>query len=426
MSETVGQEGRQYRISGLRGGVEYTFKIRAIQTPQTTDSSYASVASFEQSYSLLSEGVSFVAGQEAPKGVKTLRATAAPNPDLRSHYLLKLTWIIPTQVDETGGAPISNFRIQYTTEETADFTAAFATWCTTRAGPAPCVTADVGANKDGLIGLVNTLAFAVIKGTVYHFRIAALNEVGEGPWSSSTTVGTLRTPRYITAPTQPPPPTVKPMTDTSMQIDWTEYDADCLQCYETRTLNGGRPLTHIEVHMRVNEGPWFLYGDRVENIRCDADAILTKTCLFNYLLLSSFQKGLLSQKMLYMQQKRIDVYPFTMNPKGFYQFRMRASNDNMTSWSSWSETGSGTTFLPIFHNVQVSGFPHNFNGLPTPTAMSLRWYAPWELPTNMKPVGATIYLGYNAESVSIKAQASVTVAQSELSAWSVPGSFLTI
>ena len=44
-------------------------------------------SSFEQSYSLLSEGVSFVAGQEAPKGVKTLRNTPAPAPDLRSHYL---------------------------------------------------------------------------------------------------------------------------------------------------------------------------------------------------------------------------------------------------------------------------------------------------------------------------------------------------
>ena len=52
------------------------------------------------------------------------------------------------------------------------------------------------------------------------------------------------------------------------------------------------------------------------------------------------------------------------------------SNDNMTTWSDWSPTGSGTTLLSIFNNVQVSGFPHHFQGLPTPTGMTLRWYSP--------------------------------------------------
>jgi len=38
------------------------------------------------------------------------------------------------QVDATGGAPIQGFRMQYTTEETANFDAALATWCTTKDG----------------------------------------------------------------------------------------------------------------------------------------------------------------------------------------------------------------------------------------------------------------------------------------------------
>jgi hypothetical protein len=65
--------------------------------------------------------------------------------------------------------------------------------------------------------------------------------------------------------------------------------------------------------------------------------------------------------------------PWSVNQKGFYEFRLRSSNDNMTSCSPWSKTGSGTTFLDVFQNVQVSGFPHEFGagccGMPTPTTM---------------------------------------------------------
>ena len=65
------------------------FQDNYVRDPLRTVCPKKKTAWFEQSYGLLGEGVSFVAGQEAPKGVKTLRNTPAPAPDfcLRSHYL---------------------------------------------------------------------------------------------------------------------------------------------------------------------------------------------------------------------------------------------------------------------------------------------------------------------------------------------------
>ena len=139
-------------------------------------------------------------------------------------------------------------------------------------------------------------------------------------------------------------------------------------------MNGGRLLTHIEVNMKINGGPWFLYGERVTNVPlCDAQT--GDDCLFRHYVVPA-PGGLLRQKDLDFQRKRIEVGTYTMSQRGFYQFRLRSSNDNMTTCSDWSPTGSGTTLLPIFNNVQVSGFPHHFQGLPTPTGMTLRWYSP--------------------------------------------------
>ena len=57
------------------------FQDNYVRDPLRTVCPKKKTAWFEQSYGLLGEGVSFVAGQEAPKGVKTLRNTPAPAPD---------------------------------------------------------------------------------------------------------------------------------------------------------------------------------------------------------------------------------------------------------------------------------------------------------------------------------------------------------
>jgi len=399
MAETIGGQGTRYHITNLRGGVEYVFKLMAINT--------------DNKQSVMSAGVVFVAGEVEPLAVKTMRSEPTKNPDLLSHYLLRLYWTIPTLVDETGGAPILNFRLQYTTEESADFDPVYAQWCTTKSGrdtegqAAPCDTADVGVNADGMIGLVNELDFAVVKGTIYHFRIAAINKIGQGPWSSTSSVGTLKTPRYITAPSQPPAPSVVPKTKTNMDIEWTDYDKTCTSCYENRRINGGRPLTHLELQIKVNHGPWFQYGQAVTNVPSCGEAA-GGDCIFNHWIVpwpEEVQKGILRQRDLNFQRKKIAVNPFTMNQKGFYEFRLRSSNDNMTSWSPWSKTGSGTTFLDVFQNVQVSGFPHEFGaawrGMPTPTTMELRWYGTPFVPANLKPTNARVFFGYTYETVRL-------------------------
>ena len=306
-----------------------------------------------------------------------------------------LSWVIPLQVDETGGTPITAFLLQYTVEDSADFSPGLATWCTTEDGPPPCETANVGAGADGVLGRVSGMSFRALKGTIYHFRIAAINKMGQGPWSSESSFGTTKTEQYFTTPPQPPAPTVVPKTDTNMNIDWSDYDSTCRECYESKTINGGRSLTHLELNMRINSGPWFLYGEQVTNIpECNDGG----DCIFRHYIVPA-PGGLLRQKDLNFQQKRIEVLASTMSQRGFYEFRLRSSNDNMTSWSPWSPTGFGTTFLPIINNVQVSGFPHVFAGMPTPTTMTLRWYQTYDLPDNLLAVDYKVIYGYSEMSV---------------------------
>ena len=406
MPDDLGQN-RRYRITGLRGGVEYIFKLKAINS--------------DMLLSEFSNGASFIAGQEIPLAMKTLRSAPTADPDLVSHYQIKLTWIIPTQVDETGGAPIEGFRLQYTIENSADFDPNLATWCTSDDGEAPCQTGKIGAAADGLLGRVSELIFAIVKGTIYHFRIAAINRVGQGPWSSQSSYGTTVTPRYITTPPQPPAPTVFPQTDTSIKIDWTEYDQNCVQCYETKTINGGRSLTHLELHIRINHGPWFVYGERVTNVpECNEAA--RGDCIFNELIVPE-PGGMLRQRDLNFQQKSINVGTNTMNQEGFYQFRLRSSNDNMTTWSEWSPVGSGTVFLPIINNLQVSGFPHIFQGVPTPTSMVLRFFSPYGLSADLFSVDFRVFYGYEPGSVSWD---QVAVALTSPGASDTSASFATV
>ena len=161
IADTVASQGIAYAITGLRGGVEYTFKIKAINTAGQ--------------YSELSKGMTFIAGHEKPLAIKTLRAAPAPQPDLLTHYLLLLTWTIPTQVDETGGTPITGFRLQYTVQDSADFIPSIATWCTTKDGPPPCETADIGDDKDGLLGRIGVLFFLIY--LIYISSLSSLSEV---------------------------------------------------------------------------------------------------------------------------------------------------------------------------------------------------------------------------------------------------------
>ncbi|MGB1605981.1 MAG: hypothetical protein ACPIOQ_75330, partial [Promethearchaeia archaeon] len=128
-------------------------------------------------YSELSEGMTFIAGHEKPLAIKTLRAAPAPQPDLLTHYLLLLTWTIPTQVDETGGTPITGFRLQYTVQDSADFIPSIATWCTTKDGPPPCETADIGDDKDGLLGRIGVLFFLIY--LIYTSSVSSLSEVSQ-------------------------------------------------------------------------------------------------------------------------------------------------------------------------------------------------------------------------------------------------------
>ena len=45
-----------------------------------------------------------------------------------------------------------------------------------------------------------------------------------------------------------------------MDIQWVDYDPDCIRCYNSKEVNGGRLITNIEIQISVAGAPWKLLG----------------------------------------------------------------------------------------------------------------------------------------------------------------------
>jgi len=119
-----------------------------------------------------------------------------------------VTWAPPT---DTGGASVSSYFLQYTTDLTAPIT-----WLPTSPYSIPAPT-------------TSFLVTGLTNGTPYYFQVAAVNFNGTGPYSSQTANSTA-TPSITPQP--PSPITTTSITSTSITLSWT-----------APTNTGGNPVT---------------------------------------------------------------------------------------------------------------------------------------------------------------------------------------
>ena len=149
---TTGSGAREYAITGLNGGDVYKVQMRAVNVWGTGDSSADTL------------GTTLPAVM--PGAPTALRAEVSD-----SEARVELLWVAPALA---GGAPITGYRVESSPNGTDPWTEVFTT-----TGDGTTYTDD-GADANGPM-------FAA--GNWPHYRVAAVNRVGTGPFSESKYAG---------------------------------------------------------------------------------------------------------------------------------------------------------------------------------------------------------------------------------------------
>ena len=179
-------------VTGLANSTSYVFRIAAVNVIGTG------------SYSTASTAVSTATVPDAP---------GTPTPTANQNTQVPLTWSVPVG---NGGSAITDYVVQYSTSAT------FASAVTTFA--------------DGTSASASATVTGLANGTTYYFRVAAVNAVGTGPYS---TISASAVPSTIPSP--PPTPTITPA-DGGDTFNWTA------------PANGSRAITGYVYQISTNDG----------------------------------------------------------------------------------------------------------------------------------------------------------------------------
>ena len=167
-------------VTGLTSNTSYIFKVAAVNSVGT--GSYSSNSS------------SVLVRPTTPGAPTGLSATVV------STSQIDLTW---SQPSDTGGSTITDYTIQYSTDNT--------TWTTFSDG----TSASLSASVTGLSS-----------NTLYYFKVAALNAQGTGSYSSSTSKATL--------PNAPTALSGTTVSNTSISLSWTAPSGTATSDYEIK------------------------------------------------------------------------------------------------------------------------------------------------------------------------------------------------
>jgi hypothetical protein len=188
-----------YNFGGLNNGTTYWFQVAAVNG-WCGNGSGVDTGPFVTSNSAIPA--------TAPSQVSNVQTTSGPNVGN-----ISVTWSVPYD----GGLGISSYTLQYRVSGTGS-------WTTITGIPA-------GANAYIISGLGN--------GITYDIQVAALNVVGQGPYSIiviGTTFTTPNSPKSLTGTTG----------NAQASLSWT-----------APTNNGGTPVTQYLVEYRTSSsGPW--------------------------------------------------------------------------------------------------------------------------------------------------------------------------
>ena len=167
-------------VTGLTSNTSYIFKVAAVNSLGTG------------AYS--SNSASVLVRPTTPGAPTALSATVV------STSQIDLTW---SQPSDTGGSTITDYAIQYSTDNT--------TWTTFSDG----TSASLSASVTGLSS-----------NTLYYFKVAALNAQGTGSYSSSTSKATL--------PNAPTALSGTTVSNTSISLSWTAPTGTATSDYEIK------------------------------------------------------------------------------------------------------------------------------------------------------------------------------------------------
>ncbi len=191
-------------VTSLTNGSEYIFRVAAVN-------------SVGQGFW---SGVITATPQAAvPDAPTNLRASAGNNS-------VSLYWFAPS---DNGGSPITDYTIQYKLKNTNSWT----------------------TFNDGRKTTTAAIVISLVNGSAYDFRVAAVNSVGTGSWSSEVAA----TPR---AP--PPPPTTEPDAPTNLRASAGNTRVSLY--WSAPSDNGGSPITDYTIQYKLkNTNSWTTFND---------------------------------------------------------------------------------------------------------------------------------------------------------------------
>jgi len=291
-------------VSGLTNGVSYIFRVAAIN------------AAGAGAYSANSSSYT---PRTTPGSPTNLVAT-------RGNSSVSLTWASPAS---NGGSPITDYRIQYSTNGS--------TWTTFSDGWSPSTSAVVTD---------------LLNGTAYMFRVAASNGAGTGAYSSNSP--------YVTPITTPGAPTSLVGNAGNGQVALT---------WSAPTSNGGSAVSDYIIEFSGNDGTsWSVFTDGISTSASTTVSGLTNglTYVFRIAAVNPAGAGAYSANSMTLMPKgapgapsgvsgtvgnaRVDLSWSAPTNNGGYtvtDYIVQRSTDNGVSWTTVSDGASTNTTAAI-------------------------------------------------------------------------------
>lgn len=244
----TGSTATTYIVTGLTNGTLYYFRVSGVNN----------------------------VGTGTPSNVISLMPSTIPGPAIIissascDNQQVLVTWAPPTN---TGGAPILSYNLQYSTSSTGP-------WLPT---PTPYSVA-APTTSYTFTGLTN--------GTLYYFRVAAVNTIGAGPYSTQT-ANSNATPSITPQP--PIPITTTAITSSSIAVSWTTptrlantggnpitgyliYWSDISNVYSYNTTTSGTPLATTYTITGLTHAT--LYEIQISSISCSGVGPISSPALY--------------------------------------------------------------------------------------------------------------------------------------------------
>ena len=412
----------QFTMTGLSGGVDYTFVVSAINT-----------GGLEGGASKLKYRTVSV----APRAIRSLNVFVPANPDQGATYKIGLEWSIPIDAATTGGMALSGFTLRYANLTSClDGCADASATCITQRANVPWITL-------AGVSVIDRYEWLGIKGDTYVFSIAAINGKGQGvfwpncqhkdlncqgipngqiPYTCHSAVYTLPSPLANFGRWAEGEPGVVPTGTQSFTIRWGQGNLQGVEYfnYGNRSLNGGRNIEMIEIQRSVRSNirwPLNFYcptlpvmGNGEQPVCLFQAGCTPGPCIAACPICVTSQSS--ENEFLTLKTTTDNLVGVTVDPTDTYVYRIRVSNVGVNDCASRpSSLGSSPacewSAFSDLAEVKIAD-PKKFHNLKTrvksPIAIEVLWWPPSDVlsggATNDK-WGDIVHIWYGQTVVSV-------------------------